>query len=143
MDNIVYESTKRYFNTLSNFGYTNYCEVVKVLYLVMINKMVYKYFPGSITEDDYRVIEKSLYNIFGTSCLVPYPQYCNYNNMDRLHAEDATDLINAITHQIEEQNMNIENFKDVVNSDLYIIKSTKVLKSEIEGEEIVPDIIIN
>lgn len=140
MDDILYKTLVKYFKALSVNGYMKYPEVFKIIYMISIYKIIYDYFPSNVTENDYRTIEKSLYNIFGTSYLIPYPQYCNYNDMNKLHAQDATDLINAITHQIYEQNLNIDNFKEEVNSDLYVIKSTKVLKSEDSSEIEVDDI---
>ena len=73
MDNVVYESIKRYFTSLSMFGYKSYNDTYKLLYIISIRDFIYNDFRELITEDDYRIIEKSLYNVFGTTCLLPYP----------------------------------------------------------------------
>ncbi len=142
MYNIVYNTINNYFKSLTLNGYISYEETDKVLYLLIVLKITNEYFPGFIAEVDYKDIEKSLYKIFGTSCLIPYPRICNYSNMNKLHAKDTIDLINTITNQINIQNKNIDNFKSTVNSDLYVIQNTKVLKSDSEDETTVPDIVI-
>lgn len=81
MDNIVYEALKSYFNTLSVLGYESYEEVYKLIYLISILDFTYNDFKGYITEEDYRIIQDSLYCIFGTSCLIPYPQFCKSNKI--------------------------------------------------------------
>ena len=75
MDEIVYNSIVRYFSALSNLGYVSYEDVNSLLFLTAIQEFIYKDFRGFINEDDYREIEKALYKVFGTSCLVPYPEY--------------------------------------------------------------------
>lgn len=89
MDEIIYDSILNYFSTLSNLGYINYNDVYKLLFLVAIRDFIYNDFWEYISEEDYREIEKSLYKIFGTSCLIPYPEFCNNVNMNKLHLQDG------------------------------------------------------
>lgn len=34
-----------------------------------------------ITENDYRIIQNALNCLYGSSCLIPYPNYINDNNL--------------------------------------------------------------
>lgn len=101
MDNIVYNSIKRYFNALSVLGYKSYSDTYKLLYVISIRDFVYNDFMGMITEDDYRIIERSLYNVFGTTCLLPYPQFCKSKGMNKLHLGSVTELAHMVQHTQE------------------------------------------
>lgn len=96
MDNIVYESIKRYFTSLSMFGYKSYNDTYKLLYIISIRDFIYNDFRGLITEDDYRIIGRSLYNVFGTTCLLPYPQFCKSKGMNNLHLGSITELAHMV-----------------------------------------------
>lgn len=128
MDEIVYNAIVRYFSTLSSLGYISYEDVKNLLFLTAIQEFVYKDFRGFIDANDYREIEKALYRIFGTSCLVPYPEYCNNTDMNKLHLGDISEL----AHRVIANEENIEE-----------IQGTKVVKVlspyEEEVEDIVPD----
>lgn len=105
MDNVVYESIKRYFTSLSMFGYKSYNDTYKLLYIISIRDFIYNDFRGLITEDDYRIIGKSLYNVFGTTCLLPYPQFCKSKGMNNLHLGSITELAHMVqrTQELFEQ----------------------------------------
>ena len=96
MDNVVYESIKRYFTSLSMFGYKSYNDTYKLLYIISIRDFIYNDFRGLITEDDYRIIGRSLYNVFGTTCLLPYPQFCKSKGMNDLHLGSITELAHMV-----------------------------------------------
>lgn len=105
MDNVVYESIKRYFTSLSMFGYKSYNDTYKLLYIISIRDFIYNDFRGLITEDDYRIIGRSLYNVFGTNCLLPYPQFCKSKGMNNLHLGSITELAHMVqrTQELFEQ----------------------------------------
>lgn len=154
MDDILYTTLSRYFNKLSKFGYTSYNEVYNILYLILIRDFIYNDFYGYITEDDYRYIERSLYCLFGKSCLIPYPQYLvmgnlnlgslselayrverneqniieitnNVNILDT-KIEDNTDLIQNNSNLIENNSDRIDNNSNQINT---INNSIKEIKS--------------
>lgn len=105
MDNVVYESIKRYFTSLSMFGYKSYNDTYKLLYIISIRDFIYNDFRELITEDDYRIIGRSLYNVFGTTCLLPYPQFCKSKGMNNLHLGSITELSHMVqrTQELFEQ----------------------------------------
>lgn len=139
----VYNSLFKYFNTLSSTGYIKDDNVYKLIYIIAIVKITNEYFPGYVTQEDYKEIENSLYNLFGTSYLIPYPKLKNSTDMNKLHLNDATDLINALNYQIEKQNKEFDKFKHGINEELYDVKKVKVLKSNEDVDIDVADIITN
>lgn len=78
MDKITklsYDGINNYFNTLATLGYKNYEEVSKLLVLLFIEEFIKGPFSLYIDEDDYKVITNTLYNLYGSTCLIPYPEY--------------------------------------------------------------------
>lgn len=75
MDKVLYESLSRYFNILSKLGYMNYTDVNKLLILIFIYDLLESDCNSFITEDEYRVIDNALYCLYGSTCLIPYPEY--------------------------------------------------------------------
>lgn len=146
MNDIVYDSLIKYFNTLSLTGYIKDKKIYDVLFLVIICKMVYQYFPSRVSKEDYASIEKALYNIFGNSYLIPYPQFVNLYNMNQLHLEDVTDFLDSVDHRIDsykrDVNQIMANYMDSIDGDINTIKNTEVLKSEDSDEIEVDNIII-
>lgn len=75
MDNVLYESLSRYFNILSKLGYMNYTDVNKLLVLIFVYDLLESDCSAFITEEEYRVISSALYCLYGSTCLIPYPEY--------------------------------------------------------------------
>lgn len=75
LDNLAYEGVKRYFRTLSKFGYKSYKEVNKLIVLLFIEDFLREPFNLYIDEKDYKVIANTLYSLFGSTCLIPYPEF--------------------------------------------------------------------
>lgn len=64
-----------YFDTLSKFGYISYKDVYKLLVLDFVKELTSSGFSYFITEDDYKHLQNMLYCLFGSSCLIPYPDF--------------------------------------------------------------------
>lgn len=71
----VSKSLDRYFNTLATLGYINCKETDKLIILLFINDILDLNLTDSISEEDYKLLNKCLYCLYGTSCLIPYPKY--------------------------------------------------------------------
>lgn len=129
MDEILYDSITRYYATLSNVGYVSYDDMQGLLFLSAVQEFVYKDFKGFITEADYREIEKALYKVFGTSCLVPYPEFCNNKGMNKLHLGDLSEIY----YRIKRDN--------AIDRAIRNLQKMEVVKTQHECcEEWVPDI---
>lgn len=81
IDKVLSTSLDRYFVTLSQFGYKEYCSVTKLLVLSYIEEMLYNETWSPVPEKDYRDMDKALYCLYGNSCLIPYPEYINNDSL--------------------------------------------------------------
>lgn len=75
LNNLAYNGINTYFNTLSVLGYKKYSDVKRLLVLLFINDLLRSSFSLYVDEDDYRVIDNVLYCLFGSTCLIPYPEF--------------------------------------------------------------------
>lgn len=135
MDDLLYESCLRYFTSLANYGFKSEKDVKKLLFYVFIQELV-NTTSIVISEEDYKHIENALYCMYGTTCLIPYPNYCERPMY--AHLGDIAEL-SARMERAEETLV----LQDVRITD---IENTRVVKSEestiLEDiEEDVPDIV--
>ena len=82
MDRMIYSILDNYFNALGKLGYISYSQVEKLLILVFYRDFVYNDYEGLISKEDYHYIERALDCLYGSSCLIPYPDYLK---MGKLH----------------------------------------------------------
>lgn len=75
MDKVLNKSLTRYFSILSKLGYVSYSEVDKLLVLIFIYDLLKSDCKSFITEEEYRILDKVLYCLYGHTCLIPYPEY--------------------------------------------------------------------
>lgn len=75
------ETIQRYFTTLSQFGYRKYSDVDKILILFFIEETLAHDFSDFITEDDYRHIINAIYCLTGSTCLIDFPKFANYDSL--------------------------------------------------------------
>lgn len=71
-------AVSRYFGRLTNFGYVPDVEVEKVLALLAIKDLVNRYL---LNEQQYRITEEALNCLWGSSCMLPYPEYIKQHSM--------------------------------------------------------------
>lgn len=89
MDEILYNSLYNYFHALQLKGYMPYKAMMKLLVLGFYRDFVFSDYRGIITRDDYLLIERALDCLYGTTCLIPYPDYLK---MGKLHLGEITEL---------------------------------------------------
>lgn len=116
MDEFVYNSVYHYFTALDKLGHYKQEDVNKLLVLLFFYNLTNNDYRGNISKEDYALIEKALYCLYGTSCLIPYPDYIK---MGDLHLGDLSEVVTRIK--------NIENTK--------VIKSKQDIR-EVEDIEI-------
>lgn len=92
MVNQLYNTINSYFSHLFNTGYMSQKEVNKVLLFSLIEELVNNDFRGLITQEDYTHINKALYCLYGSSCLVPYPDYYNPKNKRVMYNGSISEL---------------------------------------------------
>ena len=114
MERIVYNTLCNYFHTLELKGYMSNKDSQKALALTFYWDYVYL-MPGQILKrPEYMLIEKALNCLYGSTCLIPYPDYLK---MGKLHLG-----------QMEE-----------INARLKAVEDTKVVKGKNHIQDI-PDI---
>lgn len=69
------DSLNKYFKTLESTGYMSYRNVYDLLGLLLVDSFLNTELSEFVTEEDYNIISKFLYCIYGRSCLIPYPQF--------------------------------------------------------------------
>ena len=89
MDRIVYNALCSYYNALEKTGYMAHSHAEKLLVLIFIRDFVYNDYRGIISKDDYHLIERALDCLYGSTCLIPYPDYLK---MGKLHLGETTEL---------------------------------------------------
>lgn len=97
MDEITFEAVNKYFTHLSNVGYFSQSNVDKLLLLTFIQEMIDNDFRGLISEEDYDYINKALYCLYGSSCLIPYPDYYSTKRRGTMYIGSISEL----THRVE------------------------------------------
>ena len=75
LSNEALESVCRYFNTLTHLGYKKYSDVYRLLIFLYFEELLESPMSMFVTEDDYRTITNAMYCLYGSSCLLPYPDY--------------------------------------------------------------------
>lgn len=93
MDEMLYNSLSSYFHVLELKGYMPYKDMMKLLVLGFYRDFVFNDFRGIITRDDYLLIERALDCLYGSTCLIPYPDYLK---MGKLHLGEMTEMANRV-----------------------------------------------
>ena len=93
MDEIVYEALSKYFHALEIHGYMSKTHSIKLLVLSFFKDFVFHDYRGILTREDYCLIERALDCLYGTSCLIPYPDYLK---MGKLHLGEMTEMAQRV-----------------------------------------------
>ena len=89
MDRIIYDALSSYYYALEVKGYMSSSHAWKLLLLIFYRDFTLEDYRGLLSKDDYHLIERALDCLWGSSCLIPYPDYLK---MGRLHLGETTEL---------------------------------------------------
>lgn len=93
----LFKSLKTYYNTLFNTGYKKYSDVNKLLVFNFITELLTGDMRVYITEPDYRIIQNALNCLYGSSCLISYPNYINDNSpFGNLFSDSVTPRVTEV-----------------------------------------------
>lgn len=109
MDNIIYNAITQYYTAISKLGYYKYGDVFSLLVLCFLRDFVYQDYRGIISRSDYSVIEKALSCLFGSNCLIPYPDYLK---MGKLKLGEMTEVLSRVKAAEEELRVHDLRIKD-------------------------------
>lgn len=121
MDNFVYTIIDNYFKALSKLGYLNTKKVHSLLVLIFYRNLMYYDYRGYISKDDYKLIERALNCLYGSTCLIPYPDYLK---MNKLRLGEMTELASR-TKNLEAYSEELN--KRVLDNDVLIEDSIRRL----------------
>lgn len=114
MDEMIYNAIGRYYHALSLKGYMPDVSSYKLLVLIFLRDFVFHDYRGNIKEADYHIIEKALDCLYGTTCLIPYPDYLK---MGKLYLGQVTEMAERIkTMENSEVVKSAKNLSDITNN---------------------------
>jgi hypothetical protein len=120
MDEILYNSLSSYFHALEYKGYIPYPQMQKLLVLIFYRDFVYNDYRGLISKDDYLMIERALDCLYGSTCLIPYPDYLK---MGKLHIGEMTEMANRVKNLENTEVLKAFDFEGSDDSDIAIVKN--------------------
>lgn len=89
MGEILYRALTKYYHALELKGYMPMKDSAKLLVLAFFWDYTYNDYRGILSKSDYCLIERALDCLYGSSCLIPYPDYLK---MGKLHLGEVTEL---------------------------------------------------
>lgn len=125
MDDLLYNALLKYFTRLSHFGQTTDAELRKIIFYCFIDELV-KTPSVVITPDEYAELEKALYAIYGTTCLISYPDYCDdvlYLHLGKANIEDVDDMDDKIAEELLSRVENLETAVSTLESLDYALET--------------------
>jgi len=93
MDEIIYNAFGSYYNVLEKLGYISYPQSQKLLLLCFYRDFVFHGYRGLLNKEDYYLIERALDCLWGSTCLIPYPDYLK---MGKLHIGEMTEMAQRV-----------------------------------------------
>jgi hypothetical protein len=117
MDNIIFNTITDYYKVLQRRGYHSYKDVKRILVLSFYRNFVMNDYRGLISREDYSYIERALNCMFGSTCLIPYPDYLK---MGKLHIGEMTEMAQRVK-TLEETEVLKAFDGDDENSDIMIL----------------------
>ena len=93
MDRIIYDALCGYYNALGKTGYLPDSQSQKLLVLCFYRDFVYQDYRAQLSRADYHIIERALDCLWGSSCLIPYPDYLK---MGKLHIGEITEMAQRV-----------------------------------------------
>ena len=118
MDNFIYSSISQYYDALSKLGYHKYGDVFKLLVLTFFRDFTFEDYRARLSREDYHEIEKALNCLFGSSCLIPYPDYLK---MNKLHLGSMTEMAQRVKTLEDTEVLKAFNAEDASDSDIMIV----------------------
>lgn len=121
MDEILYNALTKYYHALELKGYMANSHAVKLLILIFFRDFVFHDYRGLITKEDYHLIEKALDCIYGSTCLIPYPDYLK---MGKLYLGEMTEMAQRVKTLEDTPVLKLLNTEDAEsnpNSDVLVV----------------------
>ena len=121
MDEIVYNALQRYYKSLELKGYISDLNVNKLLVLSFYNEFIYNDYRGLITEEDYYIIERALDCLFGSTCLIPYPDYMKMGKLYLGQTSEIAQRLKVLEDTPVLKLLNTEDSESNPDSDVLVV----------------------
>ena len=122
MDEVVYNALISYFHALELKGYIPYPQTIKLLVLCFYRDFVYNDYRGVLSKEDYQLIERALNCLYGTTCLIPYPDYLK---MGKLHLGEITEMAYRVNTLEETEVIKSVDAEITEDSDILLVTEDK------------------
>lgn len=99
MDNILYDSLSSYYNALEKGGYMSHSHAERLLLLIFYRDFTLHDYRGLLSKDDYHLIEKALDCLWGSSCLIPYPDYLKMGKLCLSSTNEMAQRLKALEEE--------------------------------------------
>lgn len=114
MGDILYEALTKYYHVLEVKGYMSKAHSAKLLIMAFYWDFIYNDYRALLSKREYCLIERALDCIYGTSCLIPYPDYLK---MGKLHLGEMTEMAQRIKTLEETEVVKVIHDLDSVNGE--------------------------
>ena len=122
MDEILLEALTKYYHALEVRGYMSKENSAKLLVMAFYWDFMFHDYRALLSKSDYCLIERALDCLYGTSCLIPYPDYLK---MGKLHLGEMTEMAQRLKNLEDTDVVKvIHDLKDVsgdFQSDVYVV----------------------
>jgi len=118
MDEILYEALTKYYHALEVKGYMSRKHSDRLLILCFYRDFIFNDYRGILKKEDYYLIEKALDCIYGSSCLIPYPDYLK---MGKLKLGEITELSQRIKTLEDTEVVKVIHDLDDINTDSDVV----------------------
>jgi hypothetical protein len=81
----------------------------RLMLLIFYRDFTLKDYRGLLSKDDYHLIEKALDCLWGSNCLIPYPDYLK---MGKLHLGEMTEMAQRIKRAEDTEVVKVRAIKD-------------------------------
>lgn len=114
MGDILLEALTKYYHALEIKGYMLKAHSEKLLVMAFYWDFMYNDYRALLSKKDYCLIERALDCIYGTSCLIPYPDYLK---MGKLHLGEMTEMAQRVKTLEETEVVKVIHDLNSVNGD--------------------------
>lgn len=114
MGDILLEALTKYYHALEVKGYMSKAHSEKLLVMAFYWDFMYNDYRALLSKKDYCLIERALDCIYGTSCLISYPDYLK---MGKLRLGDLTEMAQRVKTLEETEVVKVIHDLNSVNKD--------------------------
>lgn len=125
MDEMIYNSLSSYYHALGVKGYMPYIDAQKLLLLIFYRNFVYGDYRGIISKEDYYLIERALNCLFGSSCLIPYPDYLKSGKFNLGRTSELAARITELEDTRVAKSMETDEDTTILDSDIKVLENAE------------------